>query len=95
MFPKLISIGNFSLPTYGVLTAIAFLVALWVVGRLAVRSGLNKEHITNLGIYCALFGLLGAKILMILFDLPSFIAHPGEIFSACRRYRQREFSRAG
>lgn len=81
MFPKLISIGNFSLPTYGVLTAIAFLVALWVVGRLAVRSGLNKEHIINLGIYCALFGLLGAKILMIVFDLPSFIAHPGEIFS--------------
>ncbi len=35
MYPKLISIGDFFLPTYGVLVAIAFLVALWMASRLA------------------------------------------------------------
>ena len=81
MYPKLISIGDFFLPTYGVLVAIAFLVALWVASRLAKQSGLRSEMVVNLGIYCALVGMLGAKVLMILFDLPYFVQHPGEILS--------------
>ena len=81
MYPRLISIGEFSIPTYGVLIAIAFVVALWVTVRLGSRTGLDKERLMNLGIYCALVGLLGAKILMILFDLPYFLTHPSEIFS--------------
>ena len=68
MFPKLISIGSFFVPTYGVLVAIAFLLALFVITRLAPKAGLDKERVTNLGIYCALMGLLGAKVLMIIFD---------------------------
>jgi phosphatidylglycerol:prolipoprotein diacylglycerol transferase len=81
MYPKLISIGDFFIPTYGVLVAIAFLAALWVAARLGRRSGLRSDLMVNLGIYCALVGMLGAKILMILFDLPYFMEHPGEIFS--------------
>lgn len=81
MYPKLISIGPFSLPTYGVLIAFAFVAALWVTLRLGSRAGLDRDRILNLGIYCALVGLLGAKILMILFDLPFFMAHPDELFS--------------
>ncbi len=81
MFPKLISIGSFSLPTYGVLIAIAFLVALWVAVRLGTRSGLDREKVMNLGIYCALAGLVGAKLLMILFDLPYFLNGQEQIFS--------------
>ncbi len=81
MYPKLISIGQFSLPTYGVLIALAFVVALWVTIRLGSRVGLDKERIMNLGIYCALVGLLGAKILMVLFDLSFFTSHPSELFS--------------
>jgi phosphatidylglycerol:prolipoprotein diacylglycerol transferase len=81
MFPKLISIGNFSVPTYGVLIALAFLAALWVTVRLGARSGLDREKLMNLGIYCALMGLLGAKVLMVLFDLPYFVSGQGQIFS--------------
>lgn len=81
MFPKLISIGSFFIPTYGVLVATAFLVGLLVTVRLARRSGLSGELVTNLAVYCALSGLLGAKILMIFFDWGYFIEHPKEIFS--------------
>lgn len=81
LFPKLISIGNFYLPTYGVLVATGFLAGLWVTTRLGRRSGLNPELITNLTIYVALAGLLGAKILMLLFDLPQYLQDPGQIFS--------------
>src|SRR4051812_30435156 len=81
MYPKLISIGSFYLPTYGVLVAIAFLTALFVATRLGKRVDLDSERVTNLGIYCALMGLLGAKVLMIMFDWSHFASNPGEIFS--------------
>src|SRR5437870_5023117 len=81
MFPKLISIGNFFLPTYGVLVAIGFLLGLAITVRLGRRSGLSSERMTNLAIYCALAGLVGAKLLMFIFDFRYFIEHPREIFS--------------
>jgi phosphatidylglycerol:prolipoprotein diacylglycerol transferase len=68
LLPKLISIGGFYLPTYGVLVALGFLAGLTVTVRLARRNGLNGELITNLAVYCALAGLLGAKLLMIAFE---------------------------
>ncbi len=70
MFPKIFSIGSFFLPTYGVLVALGFLAGLWVTVRLARRSGLDTEKITNLAVYVALGGLIGAKLLMIVFDWP-------------------------
>jgi phosphatidylglycerol:prolipoprotein diacylglycerol transferase len=81
MLPKLISIGSFFLPTYGLLTALAFLLALWVTVRLGKRTGLESERITNLGIYCALAGMAGAKLAMFLFDWSYYTAHPRELFS--------------
>ena len=80
MLPKLFTIGSFSLPTYGVLVAIAFLAALWLIGRLAKREHLDRDTVINLGVYCALAGIIGAKVLMIALD-PSYRAHPSEIFS--------------
>ena len=81
MLPKLISIGNFYLPTYGVMVALAFLAGLWITVKLARRKGLNAELVTNLAVYVALAGMLGAKILMIVFGWSRYMSHPGEIFS--------------
>jgi len=80
MFPEVFRIGGFFLPTYGLLVAIAFLAALWVAGRLAAKAGLHKETVLNLGIYCALAGIVGAKLLMILLD-PAVRGNWREIFS--------------
>lgn len=81
MYPKLISFGDTFLPSYGVMVALAFLGGLYVTTRLGRRVGLNEEKITNLVIYCALMGLLGAKLFMVLFDLPSYLSNPSELFS--------------
>ena len=50
------------------MVALAFLAGLWVTLRLAKMRGLDPEKITNLVVYVALAGLLGAKILMQFFD---------------------------
>jgi phosphatidylglycerol:prolipoprotein diacylglycerol transferase len=80
MFPRLFHIGSFSLPTYGVLVALAFLAALWMASRFAVMQGISKDKVINLGVYCALVGMLGAKVLMIALD-PEYREHPLEVFS--------------
>jgi len=80
MFPYLIHIGSFSLPTYGVLVALAFLTALSLASRFAKQRGLSNEKIVNLGVYCALVGMAGAKVLMIVLD-PEYREHPLEIFT--------------
>lgn len=81
MHPQLIRIGDFFVPTYGLLVTTGFLVALWLATRLAGKSGLNKEAVLNLGIYCGLAGILGAKVLLILVDLDYYRRNPGEILS--------------
>jgi phosphatidylglycerol---prolipoprotein diacylglyceryl transferase len=81
MFPKIFSWGDFFLPTYGVLVACGFLAALWIAAKLARRYGLSSEAVSSLGVNAAIAGLVGAKVMMILLDLPRYIAAPGEIFS--------------
>jgi phosphatidylglycerol:prolipoprotein diacylglycerol transferase len=80
MLPKLIQIGSFYLPTYGVLVALAFLTALWMAGKLGKIQGLNREAVMNLGIYCALAGIIGAKVFMLVMD-PYYRKNPGQILT--------------
>jgi phosphatidylglycerol---prolipoprotein diacylglyceryl transferase len=79
MYPEVLHLSF--LHTYGVLVALAFLTALWLAARLAKPAGLNPEAVTNLGIYCALAAIAGAKVMMFLVDIPYYSQHPGEIFS--------------
>lgn len=79
MYPEVFNLSF--LHTYGVLVALAFLTALWLAARLAKPAGLNPDAVTNLGIYCALAAIAGAKVMMFLVDIPYYSQHPGEIFS--------------
>jgi phosphatidylglycerol:prolipoprotein diacylglycerol transferase len=79
MYPEIL--GFPWLATYGVLVAVAFLTALWLVGRLSREAGLNADAVTNLGIYCALAAIGGGKLMMFLVDFSYYREHPGEIFS--------------
>ena len=65
MLPHLFTIGGYTQSTYGLLVAIAFVVALSLAGRLARKAGLKQEDVLNLGMYCAIAGIAGAKLLML------------------------------
>ncbi len=80
MFP-FIHVGNFYLPTYGLLVALAFLAALWVIGRLSKQAGIDPDTALNLGIYSALAGIAGAKALMIALDFDYYRENPLELLS--------------
>ena len=72
------------LPTYGMLFAIAVLVAWgWFVRR-ARRLGIRDDLLFNLTFYTLVGGLVGAKLLLIVVDWRVYLAHPGEILSTIR-----------
>jgi phosphatidylglycerol:prolipoprotein diacylglycerol transferase len=80
MFPELFRIGDFPINTYGVLLALAFLVALIVAARLAARDGLPRERIYDLGLWMLLAALIGSKVLM-LWTEPAYRENPLQLFS--------------
>ena len=79
MYPEIFHIPF--LHSYGVLVALAFLAGLWMAARLARQEHLNVDAVTNLGIYCALAAIAGAKLMMFLVDFRYYREHPGELFS--------------
>jgi phosphatidylglycerol---prolipoprotein diacylglyceryl transferase len=91
MYPRLLTLpafdllgrtlGPFTLHTYGVLLAIAFLVGLWVVSRQAKREGLDPGRITDMAVWVLIAGLVGAKILLVLVDWRYYGRNPRELLS--------------
>jgi phosphatidylglycerol:prolipoprotein diacylglycerol transferase len=94
MHPILLEFGTYDipglgathlfLPTYGVMFAAGALAAwYWFVAR-ASRLDLPREPVFNLAFYTLLAGLAGAKLTLILVDLPYYLAHPAEILGTIR-----------
>jgi phosphatidylglycerol---prolipoprotein diacylglyceryl transferase len=75
------SVGPFTIHTYGVLLAVAFLAGLWVVSRQARRAGLDANRITDMAVWVLIAGLIGAKVLLVAVDWRYFGRNPREITS--------------
>jgi phosphatidylglycerol:prolipoprotein diacylglycerol transferase len=81
MHPVLIRLASFRLPTYGVLLALALILALYTVVRLGRREGLDAGRLLDFSTWLILVALVGAKVLMILTDWSFYRNNPSEIFS--------------
>jgi len=75
---------DLSLPTYGLLLAIAFLAALAVAVRGARREGIATTAITDLWIISLLAGVIGAKLLLYLLDWRYYFDNPAAILASLR-----------
>lgn len=79
MHPILFHIGSVPVRAYGVMIAIAFIVATVIALREARRVGLDPEIIHDFLIVTMLSGILGARIYYILASDPiGFLQRPGE-----------------
>ena len=76
MHPLLFHLGRLAIPTYGVFTALALLIALAAAVWQARRSGLPADKVWNLGLIAILAALFGARLLLIAANLRTFHAHP-------------------
>ena len=80
MFPELFRIGSFTLYSYGVFLALAFLGAIMLTVRLAARDGLPREKIYDLSLWMLLASLIGSKVLMLVVE-PQYRQEPMHLFS--------------
>ncbi|MFQ5671099.1 MAG: prolipoprotein diacylglyceryl transferase [Acidobacteriota bacterium] len=88
MHPVLFTLPLFGtqldIPTYGILLALAFLIVLKVAAHLARQERLDPRDVLDLCFVVFLAGLVGAKLLLILLDLPYYLSNPRALASTIR-----------
>jgi len=88
MLPKLLEIGPIVLHSYGLLLVTAVLSAIALTAALSEKQQLPRAYAWDLGFVIVLSSVIGAKLLMVLGDLRTYIEEPSLLISV-------EFLRAG
>lgn len=81
MYPRLFSTPYFTLYTFGLFLAAAYLAALLWLMRGARREGIDADKAASLGLWAVVGAILGAKAMMVLRTLPDYLANPAEFWS--------------
>ncbi len=76
MHPRLFQVGSITIPTAGVITAIAIVIALFTARVTARRLEVNAEKVWDLGIVGVLTALFAPRLILIFSNWKEFIAHP-------------------
>lgn len=82
MHPYLFFIGDFPVRSYGLVLSLSIILATGVAYFLAREYKTLQENIVDLGIYCGIAGLLGARLWdVFFFDWDYYRHHITEIFN--------------
>ena len=84
MHPILFEFGGFTIYSYGVLLAAAYLLGLQFALIRARLRGLDRERVMDLGIWIIISALVGAKLLLLVVDYRPFLANPRTIVDLLR-----------
>lgn len=84
MFPRLIEIGSFYLPTYGVVLAIAYLIGIWLLRRKAMAAGLPEGKILDFSLYILASAIVGAKLMLVLVEWRHYTQNPRDLIGVLR-----------
>ena len=84
MYPRLLELGPVTLYTYGILLAAAYLAGLKLAMVRASQRQLDQTRVLDLGIYIIISALVGAKLLLLLTDVQSYIDNPRELLTLAR-----------
>ena len=76
MIPVLFHLGPLTVYSYGLMMALGFLAADYVIRLECIRRGLDPEYSSSIVIAAAVAGLIGSRIYAILDDLPTYLADP-------------------
>jgi len=84
VLPELFEIGRFTVYTYGVLLAAAYLLGLKFAMVRARTRGLDPARTLDLGIYIIVSALIGAKLLLFFVEFDTFRRDPAELLTLAR-----------
>lgn len=60
MYPVLLEVQGFQIPTYGFVYLVGFVIGLWMVGPIAREEGFCPHRIRRLGIECIIVARIGS-----------------------------------
>lgn len=81
MNPILIELGPVSIYWYSVIILIAVLLGSAIFFKEAKKKGYDEEFLTDLIFYTIIFGILGARIYYVVFNLSYYLKNPFEIIA--------------
>lgn len=82
MHPVLLELGNFKIYSWGLMLAVAVIIAIIGISRSFDREGYNRDMVLDMVIIMVVFGILGGRIAYILFyEWTAFLSNPGLFFS--------------
>ncbi|MBI5476649.1 MAG: prolipoprotein diacylglyceryl transferase [Ignavibacteriales bacterium] len=82
MYPELFKIGPFTVHSFGLMMAIGFIVASYLLTKELKRLGYDPNLGSTITLLAVIFGVAGSKILFLIEDWNHFIQNPiGEAFS--------------
>ena len=76
MIPVLFHFGPLTVYSFGLMMALGFLAADYVIRLECVRRGYDPEYSSSIVIAAAVMGLIGLRLYAILDDLPTYLADP-------------------
>jgi phosphatidylglycerol:prolipoprotein diacylglycerol transferase len=84
MHPILFDFGGFTIYSYGVLLAAAYLLGLQFALIRARARGLDGQRVMDLGIWIIISALIGAKLLLLVVDFRQFTSSPRDLLGLLR-----------
>ncbi len=87
MLPELFSIGPITIYSYGLMTAIGIIAAIWIGEIQMKKTGIAKEgFLFGMGIACVIGGYASSKILFWITILPEIVENPSRILDFASGY---------
>ena len=83
-----ISIGKISITWYSIFILLGVLLATFIIKKEANKNGIPTSFVTNLVFWCVFYGIIGARIYYVLFNLDYYSINPGLItfIIYCKKY---------
>ncbi|MGO1918924.1 MAG: prolipoprotein diacylglyceryl transferase, partial [Alkalibacterium gilvum] len=78
--PIAFNLGPIEVAWYGIIIVTGMFLAVWLSIQEADKLGIREDFIVDLSFWIIPFGLIGARIYYVLFELPTYLADPLRIF---------------
>ncbi len=76
MHPILFHLGRFTVPTFGALSAVGLMSALWLSLSTASLASIDPEALWDAGLFTVLSALILSRLLLVVTNLKSFFSYP-------------------
>lgn len=79
MYPDLLTIGSFTIHTYGVCIALGALLGITLIAHEAKKQGYDQQKILDLTFYLLITAIIGSRVFYVLLNVKYYLHHPLEM----------------